>query len=59
MKKIKNKVKRDAGRYLRVLINDNVSKTRIKVDCIFVNCYKKENKLIVHYIKHRKNIYKK
>ena len=57
-KKVDLEISINAERYLKNLINFDANKIRIGDYRLFVDYYKKEDKLIIRSIKHRKNAYK-
>ena len=58
IKKMKE-IRLNPERHIFSLVDMEVSKIRVGNYRIFVNYYKKDNKLIIRSIKHRKNAYKK
>ena len=58
IRKVKE-IRLNPERYVLSLVNMNVSKIRIGDYRLFVSYYQEKGELVIHSIKHRKNVYKK
>ena len=57
-KKVRD-IRLNPERYVLSLVNMDVSKIRIGDYRLFVSYYRDKGELVIHSIKHRKNVYKK